>query len=813
MLRGYVVGEGRRSSLSESLKHDIVDHITYTLALDRGSASDRDYYMSTAWSIRDRLAERWAATQRRYREQDAKRVYYLSLEFLMGRTLGNALINLGLTSPTAEALDPLGFKLEALEEMEPDAGLGNGGLGRLAACYLDSMATLEIPAYGYGIRYEHGIFRQRIVGGRQVEMPDNWLHDENPWEIARPDRTYPVKFYGRVEAVNQPGGDVRYHWTETHDVLAMAFDTPIPGYQNNTVNTLRLWAAKATEAFDLGDFIRGDYLAAVAAKTQSETISKILYPPDDTGSGKELRIKQQYFFVSATLQDIIQRYKQERKTFTDFPDKVQIQLNDTHPAVAIPELMRLLMDEEGLGWNESWRIARRTFAYTNHTVLPEALESWSIELFGRLLPRHLEIIEEIDRRLRGRVEDVFPGDSARVERMAILSNGLVRMASLAIAGSHTVNGVAALHTRIIRERIFHDFYELWPDRFVSVTNGVTQRRWMLKANPPLSRLISHTIGEEWITDLPRLQELESFAEDEDFRTVWRTVKEVNKKELANVVARLTDVKIDPAAIIDVQVKRMHEYKRQLLNALRLIHLYLELREQPDLDIVPRAVLFGGKAAPTYWTAKLVIKLINCIAEAVNSEREIRRKLQIAFIPDYSVSLAERIFPGSDLSEQISTAGFEASGTGNMKFALNGALTIGTLDGANVEIAEAVGPENIFIFGLTVEEVARRKEAGYEPYQVYESSARLRRVIDFLRSGALCSGEPGIFNPLVDDLMHHDRFMLLADFDAYLDAQQEVDAAYRDQERWTRMSIMNVARCGYFSSDRSVQEYADRIWKV
>jgi glycogen phosphorylase len=697
--------------------------------------------------------------------------------------------------------------------MEPDAGLGNGGLGRLAACYLDSMATLEIPAYGYGIRYEHGIFRQRIVGGRQVEMPDNWLHDENPWEIARPDRTYPVKFYGRVEAVNQPGGDVRYHWTETHDVLAMAFDTPIPGYQNNTVNTLRLWAAKATEAFDLGDFIRGDYLAAVAAKTQSETISKILYPPDDTGSGKELRIKQQYFFVSATLQDIIQRYKQERKTFTDFPDKVQIQLNDTHPAVAIPELMRLLMDEEGLGWNESWRIARRTFAYTNHTVLPEALESWSIELFGRLLPRHLEIIEEIDRRLRGRVEDVFPGDSARVERMAILSNGLVRMASLAIAGSHTVNGVAALHTRIIRERIFHDFYELWPDRFVSVTNGVTQRRWMLKANPPLSRLISHTIGEEWITDLPRLQELESFAEDEDFRTVWRTVKEVNKKELANVVARLTDVKIDPAAIIDVQVKRMHEYKRQLLNALRLIHLYLELREQPDLDIVPRAVLFGGKAAPTYWTAKLVIKLINCIAEAVNSEREIRRKLQIAFIPDYSVSLAERIFPGSDLSEQISTAGFEASGTGNMKFALNGALTIGTLDGANVEIAEAVGPENIFIFGLTVEEVARRKEAGYEPYQVYESSARLRRVIDFLRSGALCSGEPGIFNPLVDDLMHHDRFMLLADFDAYLDAQQEVDAAYRDQERWTRMSIMNVARCGYFSSDRSVQEYADRIWKV
>ncbi|MEX2582782.1 MAG: glycogen/starch/alpha-glucan phosphorylase [Gemmatimonadota bacterium] len=813
MFRGYVPGDGRRASQAESLKHDVTDHITYTLALDRGTASDRDFYMSTAWAIRDRLAERWAATQRQYKEQDAKRVYYLSLEFLMGRMLGNALINLDLTESAHEALDPLGYKLEELQEMEPDAGLGNGGLGRLAACYLDSMATLEIPGYGYGIRYEHGIFRQKIVDGRQVEMPDNWLHDDNPWEIARPERTYSVQFYGRCETDRESNGDTRFRWVDTQDVRAMAYDTPVPGYRNNTVNTLRLWAAKATEEFDLADFMRGDYLAAVAAKTQSETISKVLYPPDDTGSGKELRIKQQYFFVSATLQDILRRYLRERKTFTDFPDKVQIQLNDTHPAVAIPELMRLLMDQYDLGWDESWDIARRTFAYTNHTVLPEALEAWSIELFGRLLPRHLQIIEEIDRRLRSRVVERFKGDPLRVERMAILSGGDVRMASLAIAGSHTVNGVAALHTQILRDRIFQDFYELWPEKFVSVTNGVTQRRWMLKANPALSRLITHTIGEEWVTDLTRLRELEKFATDEDFRTVWRTIKEVNKKELAKVVQQVSGVRIDPAAIIDVQVKRMHEYKRQLLNALRLVHQYLELRDNPARDVVPRAVLFGGKAAPTYWSAKLIIKMINCIADLVNRTPEVGRRLQVAFLPDYNVSLAERIFPGSDLSEQISTAGFEASGTGNMKFALNGALTIGTLDGANVEIAEAVGPENIFIFGLTAEEVTARKEAGYNPLQAYESSPRIRRVFDFIRGGGLCPDEPGLFDPILDDLLHHDRFMLVADFDAYLDAQTKVDATYLDQERWAEMAILNVARCGFFSSDRSVAEYAEKVWKL
>jgi starch phosphorylase len=804
---------GRRSTRAESLKRAISDHITYTLALDRGSATDRDLYMSTAWAVRDQLAERWAATQRRYERDDVKRIYYHSLDFLMGRTLGNALLNLGLDDPTAEALQPLGYALEEVEEMEPDAGLGNGGLGRLAACYLDSMATLGIPGYGYGIRYEHGIFKQRIVNGRQVELPDNWLADTNPWEIARPDRTYTVKFYGRVTNAADPSGRVHFEWTDTHDVLAVAYDMPVPGFQNNTVNTLRLWAARATEEFDLQDFIRGDYLAAVEAKAQSETISKVLYPPDDTGSGKELRLKQQYFFVSATLQDIIRRYKRERKTFVDFPDKVQIQLNDTHPAIAIPELMRLLMDEEGMEWNDAWALARQVFAYTNHTVLPEALEVWSYDLFARLLPRHLELITEVDRRLRERVQERFPGDMARQERMAIISGGRVRMASLAIAGSHTVNGVARLHTQILEEHIFRDFYEVWPEKFTSVTIGITQRRWLLHANPGLSDIITNKIGDAWITDLSKLRDLEPLAADGGFHEWWRGVKLYNKARLADVVGSLTGVDVDPEMMFDVQVKRMHEYKRQLLNALRLVDVYLRLKDNPLLDVVPRAVIFGGKAAPTYWTAKAIIKLINCIGELVNDDPAVNEKLRVAFLPDYNVSLAERIFPGSDLSEQISTAGYEASGTGNMKFALNGALTVGTLDGANVEIAEAVGGENIFIFGLTAEEVAKRKAEGYNPRSIYETNPRVRRVLDFVRGNNLCPDEPGIFNALVDELVTADRFLLLADFDSYLAVQEKVDLAYRDPARWTKMAILNVARCGFFSSDRAVREYADRIWHL
>jgi starch phosphorylase len=813
MLQTQRPEHGRRAARVDALKRAISDHVTYTLARDRARATERDLYVSTALTIRDQLAERWAATQAAYRENDAKRVYYLSLEFLMGRTLGNAMISLGLEGATAEALEQLGYDLEVLQEREPDAGLGNGGLGRLAACYLDSMATLEIPGYGYGIRYEHGIFKQTIADGRQEEKPDNWLQGENPWEIARPERTYTVKFYGRVEGVPDAQGRVHFRWVDTHDVLAMAYDTPIPGYCNHTVNTLRLWAAKATEEFDLEGFIRGNYIAAVEAKTQSETISKVLYPPDDTGQGKELRLKQQYFFVTATLQDILRRYKRERKTFTDFTDKVQIQLNDTHPAVAIPELMRLLMDEEGLEWNDAFGIARRTFAYTNHTVLPEALETWSVELFSRLLPRHLDIIREIDRRLRERVADVFPGDPERVERMAILSGGQVRMAHLALAGSHTVNGVAELHTQILKDRIFRDFHELWPERFTSVTNGVTQRRWVLKANPALADLITESVGDGWIVDLPKVRGLEAHLDDPGFRQHWRAIKAANKVELARMVQKEAGVRIDPRAIVDVQVKRMHEYKRQLLNALRLVDLHLRLRDEPGLDMVPRAVLFGGKAAPTYWTAKLVIQLINAIAEQANADPLVKGKLQVAFIPDYRVSLAERIFPGSDLSEQISTAGFEASGTGNMKFALNGALTIGTLDGANVEIAEAVGPENIFIFGLTAEEVAAQKAHGYNPREHVARSPRLERVLGHIASGALSPEEPGRFRPLVDSLLYHDEYMLMADFDTYLAAQDAVDAAYRDEEGWTRKSILNVARCGFFSSDRSVKEYAERIWKL
>jgi glycogen phosphorylase len=804
---------GRRSTRVDALKRAVSEHVTYTLARDRSEATPRDVYMSTAWSVRDRLAERWAATQLGYRTRDVKRVYYLSLEFLMGRTLQNALINLGLDGPMAEALEELGYQLDALREHEPDAALGNGGLGRLAACYLDSMATLQIPGYGYGIRYEHGIFKQRIVDGRQIELPDNWLHDQNPWEIARPDREYPIKFYGRVEAQRDEEGRHHYAWVDTQDVLAMAYDTPVPGYRNGTVNTLRLWAAKATEEFDLSYFIRGDYIAAVQAKTQSETISKVLYPPDHTGSGKELRLKQQYFFVSATLQDIIRRYRSERKSFADFPSKVQIQLNDTHPAVAIPELMRLLVDEHRLEWEEAWGIVTRTFAYTNHTVLPEALETWSEELFGRLLPRQLDIVREIDRRFRETVADAFPDDPAAVERMAILTNGQLRMANLAIVGSHTVNGVAALHSQLIREDLFRDFHALYPKRLTSVTNGVTQRRWLLKANPALSELISSRIGDGWVTDLTQLAGLESLATDPTFQEWWQAVKADNKVLLARLLERETGVRLDPEAMFDVQVKRIHEYKRQLLNVLHVADLYLRLRDEPDLDVVPRAVILGGKAAPTYWTAKLIIKLTNCLADAIHREPRVAEKLQLLFVPDFRGTLAERIYPGSDLSEQISTAGYEASGTGNMKFALNGALTIGTLDGANVEIAEAVGEENIFIFGLTAAEVAANKAGGYNPRAFFEANPRLQRVIGLLGSGELCPEEPGIFSPLIDGLLHGDPYMLLADFQPYVDMQAEVDRAYRDRSGWTRKAVLNVARCGFFSSDRSIEEYARRIWKL
>ena len=805
---------GRQLSRVEALKHAVTNHITHTLARHASSAKPRDFYMSTAWAARDRLSEYWAATQQKYRHEGTKRVYYLSLEFLMGRMLGNALVNLGIDDAMAVALEDLGVQLEELREMEPDPALGNGGLGRLAACYLDSMATLGIPAYGYGIRYEFGMFRQRVVDGWQVETPENWLQDTNPWEVVRPDRTYTVKFFGRVVNSTDASGRMHYRWVDTQDVHAMACDYPVPGYQNRTVNTLRLWTARATEEFDLSYFNRSDYSAAVQAKVQGEAISKVLYPPDDTGAGKELRLKQQHFFVSATLQDLLRRHLADGQTLGNLPARAQIQMNDTHPALAVPELMRLLMDEHDWEWEAAWDLVRHTLAYTNHTVLPEALETWSTELFARLLPRNFDIVREIDRHLRAEVSAAFPRDTDRLERMAIVSGGQVRMAHLAIYGSHTVNGVAELHGRIIRERVFADFTALWPQKFTYITNGVTPRRWILKANRELASLISERIGERWTRDLELLRELESAVDDTAFVADWQQVKLHNKQELADIIRRDTEQRVDPATMMfDAHVKRMHEYKRQLLNALRVADLYLRLRDEPELDVVPRVVLFAGKAAPTYWTAKRVIRLITALGELCNGDANVAVKLRVVFLPDYRVSLAERIFPGSDLSEQISTAGFEASGTGNMKFALNGALTIGTLDGANIEIAERVGADNIFIFGHTAAEVDAIRSQGYRPWEWAERSPRVRRVLEFIASGELTPNEPELFRSLVDDLLQHDRYLVLADFDAYVDAQMRVDSAYRAPVSWTRQAILNVAHCGYFSSDRSVREYADRIWHM
>jgi glycogen phosphorylase len=805
---------GRHQSRVEALEQAVTSHITRTLARDVASAKPRDFYLGAAWTVRDRLASYWAATQDAYRRQGTKRVYYLSLEFLMGRTLGNALVNLGAEGAMGVALEELGVQLEELQELEPDAALGNGGLGRLAACYLDAMATLGIPGYGYGIRYEFGMFRQRIVDGWQQETPENWLSDLNPWQLVRPDRTYTVQFFGRVVSSPEAGGRQHYEWVDSQDVLALACDYPIPGYRNRTVNTLRLWTAQATEEFDLSYFIRSDYTAALQAKIQGETISKVLYPPDDTSAGKELRLKQQHFFVSATLQDLIRRHEADGQTLGSLPERAQIQMNDTHPALAVPELMRLLMDVHDFEWDAAWDIVCGTLAYTNHTVLPEALETWSIDLFSRMLPRHYDIVREIDRRFREVVAAAFPDEPERVRRMAIVGNGQVRMAHLAIVGSHTVNGVAEIHGRIIRERVFRDFHELWPDRFTHVTNGVTPRRWILKANPGLSALIASRLGNEWVRDLEQLSGLLPSADDEEFRSQWRTIKHWNKVELAEIIHRETGERVNAETMMfDVQVKRMHEYKRQLLNALRVTDLYLRLRDDRELNVLPRAVIFGGKAAPTYHTAKRIIRLITALAQVCNGDRRVMEKLKVIFLPDYRVSLAERIFPGSDLSEQISTAGYEASGTGNMKFALNGALTIGTLDGATIEIAERVGADNIFLFGLTAEEVEQKKREGHRPWEYVERSPRLQRVLEYLVSGELPPHDPDTFRPLVDELLSRDPYMLLADFDAYLEAQERVDALYRDPDEWTRKAIINVASCGYFSSDRSVQEYADRIWKL
>jgi starch phosphorylase len=782
----------------------------YTVAKDEYTAREFDVYKALAYAVRDRLMERWFRTQNAYYQSDAKRVYYLSLEFLMGRALIHNVINLGARDAYLHAMQRLGYDLEALQEQEWDAGLGNGGLGRLAACILDSAATLGLPFYGYGIRYEYGIFQQGIQDGAQVEAPDNWLRYGNPWEIPRPDALFPVQFYGRSEYVPDAEGRLRVRWVDADVVWAMAYDTPVAGYGNDTVNTLRLWSAKSSREFDLGSFNAGEYVRAVEDKTRTENISKVLYPRDDQYAGKELRLKQQYFFVSATLQDVLRRFlKFGPRRWRELPEKVAVQLNDTHPVLAIPELMRVLVDEHDLPWEEAWGLTQAVFGYTNHTVLPEALERWPADLLRRLLPRHFEIIEEIDRRFRVQVAPY--GDEGLVHRTAILAGGEVRMAHLAFAGSHKVNGVAALHTRILRETTFAELDRVLPGRITNKTNGITPRRWLLQCNPGLAELITGALGPGWTRDLDELRRLAPRAEDATFRGEWAALKRVNKAVLADRMQKRFGLELDPDHLFDCQVKRLHEYKRQLLNVLHVLALHEQLRAGADAG-VPRTVIFAGKAAPGYAMAKLIIRLIHAVAERVRRDGATRGRLAVAFLPNYSVSLAELIFPACDLSEQISTAGSEASGTGNMKAALNGALTIGTLDGANVEIREEVGPENVFIFGHTAEEVAALRAAGYGPQAWIERDPELRRVIDVIASCEL-DGGTGLFRPIVEELRGADRHLLCADFRAYADGQARAAAAYARPDEWWRMSILNVAGMGKFSADRTTREYAEEIWEA
>jgi starch phosphorylase len=796
-----------------SIQMSFANHLEYSLSKDQYTATERDLYLSLALAARDRLIERWIRTQQLYYNHDVKRVYYLSAEYLMGRLLINNLINLGIYHETKRAMEELNIELDDLAENEPDMGLGNGGLGRLASCFLDSMATLEIPAYGYGIRYEFGIFDQAIRNLGQVELPENWLKFANPWEIARPEYSFPVHFYGRIKQIILPDGRLKTEWVDTNDVVGIAYDIPIGGYDNNTVNTLRLWSARASKEFDLEYFQHGDYLKAVEEKNISENISKVLYPNDDKFEGRELRLKQEYFFVSCSIQDIVRRYLVNHDSFDEFYDKVAIQMNDTHPALAIPELMRLLLDEHGLDWEKSWDITTKTCAYTNHTLLSEALERWSVPMFETLLPRHLHIIYEINRRFLRDVAVRYLGDENRMRGMSIIEEDTekrIRMAHLAIVGSHSVNGVAALHSRLLKERELKDFDEMYPGKFNNKTNGITPRRWLLAANRGLSHLITSRIGNEWAKDLGQIRKIEEYVKDSDFIKEWIAVKLDNKQKLTKVIADRTGIKIDPGSIFDIQVKRFHEYKRQLLNILHVVYCWLKLKQYPDFSMHPRTFIFGGKAAPGYFTAKTIIRLICHVAEMLNRDVSTNKIIKVVFIPNYRVSLAEKIFPAADISEQISTAGLEASGTSNMKFALNGALTVGTLDGANIEIMEEVGRENIFIFGLSTEEVSAMRPA-YNPLEYYQRDPLLARVTDLIREGFFSPEEPEIFRPLIDMLLNDDRYFVFADFEAYYNCQREVDTLYRDQEEWTKKAILNVARMGKFSSDRTIVEYNRDIW--
>ncbi len=779
-------------------------------------ATPYDWYMALAFSVRDRMLARWERTVRAYAQREVKVACYLSAEFLIGPQLGNNLVNLGIQSTAREAMAALDQDLDALNALEEEPGLGNGGLGRLAACYLDSLATLEVPAVGYGIRYEFGIFDQEFRDGAQIEVTDKWLQRGNPWEIVHTDVTPYVSFGGHTEAFTDEQGRYRVRWIPGSRVKGVAYDTPVLGFRVNTCNTLRLWKSEAVESFDLQDFNVGDYYGAVQEKVISETLSKVLYPNDEPEIGKRLRLAQQYFFVSCSLQDILRLLELKREPLTRLPELFAVQLNDTHPSIAVAELMRLLVDERVLPWEQAWDLTRRTLAYTNHTLLPEALETWSLPLFRSLLPRPLEIIYEINRRLLEEARQRFPGDEARLTRLSLIDEAgekRVRMANLATAGTHAVNGVAALHSRLLRQTVLRDFAELWPERFCNITNGVTPRRFMVLSNPALAQLLDEVVGPGWVTDLARLKTLEGRADDRAFREKWRRIKRANKEVLARLIREHTGVVVDPAALFDIQVKRIHEYKRQHLNALHIITLYNRLRSDPRLEVPSRCCIFGGKAAPGYHMAKLIIRLINGIAEVVNKDPVIGGRLKVMFVPNFNVKNSHAIYPAADLSEQISTAGKEASGTGNMKFMLNGALTIGTLDGANVEIREEAGAENFFLFGLSVEQAERVRREGYRPAREIERNPELEEVLGLIAAGTFSHGDRELFRPLIDDLRNSDPFLVLADYADYVACQERVNTAWQDAEHWTRMSILNTARSGKFSSDRAVREYCENIWRA
>jgi starch phosphorylase len=828
--------EDDRTGMSvETLKRAIMDNLFYIQGKDKYFATAYDYYMALAYTVRDRLIYRWLKTQQTYFEKDAKVAFYLSVEYLKGRHLHKNLVNVGLWDVANQALQQLGLNLYDLMEQEQEPGLGNGGLGRLAACFLDSLATLEIPAIAYGIRYKFGTFDQVIQDGWQVERPDKWLRFGNPWEIPRSEYVVEVKLGGRTEAYLDQKGRYQVRWISDRTVLGTPFDTLVPGYNTNTVNTLRLWSARASEELNFEVFNAGDYSRAVADKTFSENISKLLYPNDNTPQGKELRLEQQYFFVSCSLQDIIRLYtirlhrsrggsyeeallgiEITQEHFENFDQQVAIQMNDTHPSLTVTELMRLLVDEYQLDWERAWEITQNCCAYTNHTLLPEALEQWPIGLFGRLLPRHLEIIYEINRRFLDQVWLKFPGDLNRVARLSLIQEGpekQIRMANLACVGSHAINGVAQLHTKLLKQSLLHDFYELYPEKFTNITNGVSPRRWLLLSNPKLALLITQRIGKSWITNLDELRQLEAFLEDAEFCQAWQQIKHENKHDLAEYILQCNGIDVNANSLFDVQVKRIHEYKRQILNLLHIITLYNRIKQNPKLEILPRTFIFAGKAAPGYFIAKLMIKLIHAVAKVVNNDPDVNSRLKVVFLRNYCVSLAERICAAAELSEQISTAGKEASGTGNMKLAMNGAITIGTLDGANIEIRQEVGNENFFLFGLTAEEVFNLKSQNYNPWNYYNSNLELRQVIDMIASGYFSAERTDLFRPIVESLLIRDEYMVLADYQSYLDCQERVSHAYLDQEDWTRMSILNTARIGKFSSDRTILEYCQKIWNV